>query len=165
MTQTITIQDNKNYDGIIELTQDKVMGGDVFYGNVKTILEGKLTNITIHNHLKDAKKMFNFRVVTKCKAGFLTITDLNECSPESAIRNWKKNALQNVQVEIEYQSGKKTFVNVLTMKSNKFYSIDKVLLECLTIGDIRQVFPKMADSKLWERLGAKNWADKAFVQN
>jgi hypothetical protein len=38
-------------------------------------------------------------------------------------------------------------------------------LEVLTVGNMRCSFPDMCDMKLWELVGTKTWADKAFVQN
>jgi hypothetical protein len=30
---------------------------------------------------------------------------------------------------------------------------------------MRQSFPDMCDMEIWNRFGAKTWADKAFTQN
>jgi len=38
-------------------------------------------------------------------------------------------------------------------------------LESLTVGTMRESFPEMCDMQIWERMGAKTWADKAFTKN
>jgi hypothetical protein len=38
-------------------------------------------------------------------------------------------------------------------------------LEVMTVGTMRQSFPDMCDMSIWNRFGAKTWADKAFTQN
>jgi len=73
--------------------------------------------------------------------------------------------LVNVQVKHICDDGESLWVNVFTTKGNKWHSIDKGFLDVLTVGDMRQSFPDMCDMELWGRMGAKTWADKAFVQN
>jgi hypothetical protein len=53
-------------------------------------------------------------------------------------------------------------MNVFTTKGGKWYSIDRGFLEVLTVGNMRTSFPDMCDMNLWEMVGAKTWADKAF---
>jgi len=48
------------------------------------------------------------------------------------------------------------------MKASKFYIIDKVIIENLTVGDIHSGFPKMADYNHWKSIGSKTWADPAY---
>lgn len=164
MTQTITIL-GQNYDGIVKMNNEPALAGDVFYGSFETTVKGKRTSVTVSNHIKDTDKKYNFRVVTKCKAGFPTISDWKNELPRNVIAGFKKNALMNVQVEVVYENGKSNWMNVFTTKGNKWYSIDLGFLKVLTVGDIRQSFPDMADNKIWERMGAKTWADKAYVPN
>jgi hypothetical protein len=71
----------------------------------------------------------------------------------------------NIQVKCVYKNGVELWHNVLTTKGNKWYSIDKSFLDVLTVGNMRKSFPDMCDSKIWEKMGAKTWADKAFTQN
>jgi hypothetical protein len=139
------------------------MSGDVFYGNYDTIVKGKLCSIMVSNHLKEDKK-YEFRAVYKCRAGFVSITDWTS-TPAEAITGFGKNNLVNVQVKHICDDGESLWVNVFTTKGNKWHSIDKGFLDVLTVGDMRQSFPDMCDMELWGRMGAKTWADKAFVQN
>ena len=148
---------------VIELTTG-TMSGDVFYGNYKTMVKGKPCSIMVCNHIKDLNKNYDFRIAAKCQAGFINISDWTT-TPKEMISGFKKNSLVNIQVKLVYEDGREIWVNVFTTKGGKWYSIDKGFLDVLTVGDMRQSFPDMCDMELWGRMGAKTWADKAFVQN
>lgn len=163
MTQTISIL-GVNYDGIVKVNTDSVLAGDVFYGSFDTVVKGKSHNVMVSNHIKDLNKKYNFRSAAKCKAGFVNIHSFQD-TPQGAICSWVKNALVNLQVEVEFENGAKQWHNVYTTKSGKWHSIDRGFLQVLTVGNIRTSFPEMADDKIWTRMGAKTWADKAYVPN
>jgi len=160
MTTTTTTQTTS----VIKLTKNPVLAGDVFYGSFDTTVKGKPHSVMVSNHIKDLDKQYEFRIATKCKAGFITISDYKS-TPKEVISSWKKNALVNIQVKMTYESGRELWHNVYTTKSSKWYSIDKAFLDVLTVGDMRQSFPDMCDMKIWEFVGAKSWDDKSFVQN
>ena len=149
---------------VVKINTDPVMSGDVFYGSFDTVVKGKSLKVTVSNHLKDAEVEYEFRVAAKCQAGFINISDLKG-TPYDAIACWSKNSIVNIQVKHTYDSGTILWFNVLTTKSGKWYSIDRGFLEVLTVGNMRTSFPDMCDMKLWELVGTKTWADKAFVQN
>jgi hypothetical protein len=148
----------------VKVSTDPVMSGDVFYGSFDTTIKGKRTSVMVSNHLKDDNKQYEFRVAAKCKAGFVNITDITG-TPKDVISPWSKNGLVNIQVKHTYDNGKVLWFNVLTTKGGKWYSIDLGFLKVLTVGDMRTSFPDMCDMNLWELVGAKTWADKAFTQN
>ena len=148
-----------NTNPIIKLTEG-VMAGDVFYGSFKTRIKDKVITVSVSNHLKDLDKEYEFRIAGKCKAGFITIHD-TKGTPAQIIRGYKKNTLVNIQVKNEYGN----WSNVFTTKSGKWHTIDKGFMESLTVGTMRESFPEMCDMQIWERMGAKTWADKAFTQN
>ena len=147
---------------LIKLTTG-TMSSDVFYGTFNTIVKGKPSSIMVTNHLKENKE-YEFRIAAKCKAGFINISDW-KTTPKEAISGFTKNCLVNIQVKLTYENGRELWMNVYTTKGGKWYSIDKGFLDVLTVGDMRQSFPDMCDMELWGRMGAKTWADKAFVQN
>jgi hypothetical protein len=118
----------------------------------------------VSNHLKDENGQYEFRVAAKCQAGFVNISDIKG-TPYDAISGWSKNGLVNIQVKHTYDNDKTLWFNVLTIKSGKWYSIDLGFLKVLTVGNMRTSFPDMCDMNLWELVGAKTWADKAFNQN
>lgn len=148
----------------VKLNNDPVMSGDVFYGSFDTVIKGKSHKVMVSNHLKDTEKQYEFRVAAKCKAGFVNISDVTG-TPYDAIASWSKNGLVNIQVKQTYENGRVLWFNVFTTKGGKWYSIDRGFLEVLTVGNMRTSFPDMCDMKLWELVGTKTWADKAFVQN
>ena len=148
----------------VKVNTDSVMSGDVFYGHFDTVVNDKPLSVNVSNHLKDLKKVYNFRAVSKCRAGFLTVSD-HKCVPSEMINAWKKNSLYNIQVEIVYSDGKSLWANVFTTKGNKWNSIDLGFLSVMTVGTMRQSFPDMCDMKLWDMVGAKTWADNAFKKN
>jgi hypothetical protein len=152
MTNTTTIP-------AIKVTTD-FMAGDVFYGSFNTSVKNKSVQVMVSNHIKDTSKEYEFRVAAKCQAGFINISDWKG-TPSEIISSWSKNSLVNIQVKTE--SG--YWMNVYTTKGGKWYSIDRGFLEVITVGTMRQSFPDMCDMKLWELVGTKTWADKAFVQN
>jgi hypothetical protein len=155
-TTTTTTIDNK----IIKLTEG-TLKSDVFYGSFETKIKGKNITVLVHNHIKSSKGVYEFRIASKCKAGFISIHDYKGTSLKDVIAGYKKNALVNIQIQNQYG----TWVNVYTTKGNKWCSIDKAFLEVLTVGDMRESFPDMCDMELWGKMGAKTWADKAFTQN
>ena len=155
----MTITNTTTANNIIKLTEG-VMSGDVFYGSFDTQIKDKNITVMVSNHIKDVKKEYEFRIAGKCQAGFISIHD-TKGTPHSVIAGYKKNALVNIQVKTE--TG--LWVNVFTTKGNKWHGIDKGFLDVLTVGDMRQSFPDMCDSNLWNKMGAQTWADKAFTQN
>ena len=154
MTNTTTIP-------VVKVNQDS--DSSVFYGSFDTTVKGKRVTVGVSNFIKDITKTYKFRSAAKCRAGFVNISDFQD-TPQGAICNWKKNCLVNLQVEVEFESGEKQWHNVFTTKGGKWYSIDRGFLEVLTVGSMRQSFPDMCDMNLWEYVGAKTSADKAFVK-
>lgn len=130
------------------------MSGDVFYGNIR--INGE--NVSVSNHLKSTTKKYEFRYITKCRAGFQIIVDAN-CTVESLVHNLSKHC-GGVEVKINNH-----WFHVLSIKGGKWVGIDKGILEVLTVGDMHQAFTKMVDWNMWKQLNTKTWACKAFVQN
>ena len=152
-----------NTTTIIKVTEG-TLSGDVFYGSFDTTIKGKRTSIMVSNHLKDSSKEYEFRIAGKCQAGFINIHD-TKGRPSEVIRGYQKNSLVNIQVKHTYENGNVAWHNVYTTKGGKWYSIDKGFLESLTVGTMRESFPDMCDMDIWNRMGTKTWADKAFVKN
>lgn len=140
------------------------MSGDVFYGSFNTVIKGKPQSVGVSNHIKDNNKEYEFRIAVKCKAGFITIHD-TKGTAHNIISGYKKNALVNIQVKCVYDNGMELWHNVFTTMGKKWYTIDKGFLDVLTVGTMRESFPDMCDMNIWTRMGAKTWADKAFIQN
>lgn len=144
---------------LIKVTEG-ILAGDVFYGSFDTTVKNKRISVTVSNHIKDTNKEYEFRIAGKCQAGFISIHDIKGTASE-IIRGYSKNSLVNIQMKNEFGH----WMNVYTTKGGKWYSIDKGFLEVITVGTMRQSFPDMCDMEIWNRFGAKTWADKAFTQN
>ena len=152
MTQTNTIP-------AVHINTNTTYSSDVFYGSFRTYVKGKSLDVSVSNHMKDINKEYEFRIAGKCKAGFINIHDTT--GTVDVIRGYGKNALVNIQVKNEYGQ----WMNVYTTKGGKWYSIDLGFLKVITVGTMRESFPDMCDMSLWELVGAKTWADKAFTKN
>ena len=148
-----------NTNTLIKVTTG-TMSGDVFYGSFDTTVKNKRVSIMVSNHIKDENKEYEFRIAGKCQAGFINIYDTKGTAYD-IMRGYSKNSLVNIQVKNEFGH----WMNVYTTKGGKWYSIDKGFLEVMTVGTMRQSFPDMCDMDIWNRFGAKTWADKAFTQN
>jgi hypothetical protein len=136
------------------------LAGDVFYGSFDTTVKGKRTSVMVSNHLKDENQEYEFRIANKCQEGFINIHDSKDIVSE-VIRGYSKNSLVNIQAKNEFGH----WMNVYTTKGGKWHSIDLGFLKVITVGTMRESFPNMCDMKLWEMVGAKTWADKAFSNN
>lgn len=101
---------------------------------------------------------YKFRTVSKCRAGFMTISD-HETTLERVVTNWKKNALQTIEVQLP---GSDFYVTVLALKGNKFVIAENTVLENIKIGTIHSSYPKMADHGHWRSIESKTWADNAY---
>jgi len=110
-----------------------------------------------------------FRVITKCRAGWMTIIDCREWDnewfmkqPESIITGYVKGALQTVEF---CPDGGDYYLTVFARKGNKIVLIDEVILEHLTVGTINQLFSNtnLHNQAQYNAVGAKTWADRAYV--
>ena len=154
---------NTTTNTIIKVTEG-TMAGDVFYGSFDTRIKDKTISVMVSNHIKDLNKEYEFRIAGKCQAGFISIHN-SKGTPHSIIAGYKKNTLVNIQVKVSYDNGVEYWHNVFTTKGNKWHGIDKSFLDVLTVGDMRSSFPDMCDMNIWDRMGAKTWADQSFTQN
>ena len=141
---------------LIVLNQN-TLAGNVFYGTIA--ING--TTITVSN-LTELGVTSKFRYTTKARAGFPVIGDA-ECKIEDLRYYMSKNT---TVVEMEKMIGGKPYwFHILTTKGGKWCSIDKNLLESLTVGDMHGAFPKMIDWNIWKRMNTKFHSCKAFVNN
>jgi hypothetical protein len=111
-----------------------------------------------------------FRVITKCRAGWMTIIDCREYDnkyymtyPESIITGYKKGALQTVEFQPE---GYDYYFTVFTRKGNKIVLIDETILANLTVGTINQLWSNtnLYNQSQYTAVNAKTWADLAYVR-
>lgn len=138
---------------------DGNFGGDVFYGSIN--INGN--SVSVSNHLKDENEVYKFRMTSKSRAGFQVIRDF-EGTVKELPRELSKHTTV-VEFAKKYDNGSEHWFHVLTTKGGKWYSIDKNILENLTVGDMHSAFSKMVDWDMWKKLNTKTWASMAFVMN
>ena len=160
---------NLNVIRLNNSTNDNSVDKKFYYGRVfQKDNTGKRFDFMVTNHMEEGKK-YKFRYTSKCKAGFVTICETNyETTPEQFIGS-TYGFLENVQVWIESENPTDThkgiWLNVLTTKGKKFYSIDKNFLLNLKVGNIHNAWKKMVDFDLWKRMESKTHADYAYKMN
>jgi hypothetical protein len=114
------------------------------------------------SNLTELGKEYRFRYTTKARAGFPVIGDA-ECKIEDLHYYMSKNT---TVVEMKKMiEGKPYWFHILTTKGGKWHSIEKNLLESLTVGDMHGCFPKMIDWDIWKRMNTKFHSCKSFVNN
>jgi hypothetical protein len=103
---------------------------------------------------------YDYRVVTKCQAGWMTISE-GKSTLKALVNRYKKNALQTIELKSTHP-GSDTYLTALALKANKFATVANCILENIEIGTIHSSFPKMADHGHWRAIGSKTWADNAY---
>ena len=103
---------------------------------------------------------YDYRVITKCVAGYLVISD-GKSTLQALVNRWTKNALQTIELKSTHP-GSDTYLTVLALKANKFHTVANCILDNIDIGTIHSSFPKMADHGHWKAIGSKSWADNAY---
>ena len=110
-----------------------------------------------------------FRVVTKCRAGWMTITDCRDydneyfmAHPESIITGYKKGALQTVEF---CPDGGDYYLTIFARKGNRIVMLDEQILGNLTVGTINSIYSNtnLYNQEQYSAVGAQTWADRAFV--
>ena len=141
---------------LIVLNQN-TLAGNVFYGSIN--ING--THINVSN-LTELGIEYRFRYTAKARAGFPVIGDA-ECTIDNLRYYLSKNT---TVVEMEKMIGGKPYwFHILTTKGGKWNSIEKNLLESLTVGDMHGAFPKMIDWNIWKAMNTKFHSCKSFVNN
>lgn len=115
-----------------------------------------------------------YRAIVKSKAGFMTtVDDLGVVANWSrkewlrgidVFRDFKKGALQSIQFQAE---GSKHWLTVFAKVGTKIKLIDDAILADMTVGDINQNWSNsnLYSQYQYQAVGAKTWADKAYVKN
>lgn len=121
------------------------------------------------NYIED-KTITNARFVVKTKLG-MTVCDARDFDiprlnklPESLITNYKKGALQTVQVELD-NSGH--FLTVFSRTGKNVKLIDEAILRDLTVGTINSLYynTNLYSTEQYRAVEAKSWASKAYTVN
>jgi hypothetical protein len=137
---------------------------------MKNILLLDSKNITVASILANYTSG-KFRFIVKCRAGFLTITDSRDfdnvsymANPERLVNGFKGGSLQTVQFQPE---GTDYWLTVFAKKGKTIPVIDELILSNLTVGTINSCWLNtvLYSQSQYMAVGAKTWADKAFVIN
>jgi len=103
-----------------------------------------------------------YRVITKCKAGFMISSDIQASSAIQAFRRYKPKAIQSIAFLL---SGGHP-ITVFARNGKKVWASECFLSE-VTVGDINQDLSNTAlySQYQYQSVKAKTWADKAYVMN
>jgi hypothetical protein len=132
--------------------------------NTTFSIEQKINNKMYKFHTNDYgfewDVEYDYRVITKCVAGFMTISD-GKSTLQNLVNRYQKNALQTIELKSTHP-GSDTYLTALALKAGKFVTVANCILENIDIGTIHSSFPKMADHSHWKAIGSKTWADNAY---
>ena len=103
-----------------------------------------------------------YRVITKCKAGFMVSSDVQANSAIQAFRQYKPKAIQS----IAYLLNGGYPVTVYARAGKKVWASECFLSE-VEVGDINQELYNTAlyGQGQYQAVNAKSWASKAYVMN
>ncbi len=103
-----------------------------------------------------------YRVITKCKAGFMVSSDIQTNSAISAFRRFKPKAIQSIAFMLNGGYP----ITVYARNGKKVWASECFLSE-VTVGDINQDLSNTAlyGQGQYQAVNAKTWADKAYVMN
>ena len=116
-------------------------------------------------------KKGQFRVISKVKAGFMTVVEFNSHVNEtfsnnpSQVLGWfKKGAIQTVEFKAE---GSEYWLTVFARVGKKIKLVDEDMLKGLKVGVINQLWfnTELYSQTQYQNVNAKTWESFAFVMN
>lgn len=143
------------------------------YNTLKNgIMETETKNLEIQLASDSKLKLINYgidggsgtyRVITKCRAGFMISSDVQADNPYAAFSRYQTKSVHN----ISYVTKEDGYTFPVYARQGRKVWASKELLAEVTVGDINQ---DMSNTDLYSMdqynlVNAKTWADKAFVQN
>ncbi len=106
-----------------------------------------------------------YYVVTKCKAGFPTVQNIEADSPYQVFSKFKTDAIMN----ITFHNAKLDYNFSIYARMGKKVWMSPELAKDITVGDINDggVMHKTSlySQEQYNAVNAKTWADKVFIQN
>jgi hypothetical protein len=112
-----------------------------------------------------------FRVVSKVKAGFMSVVEFNEFTNEifskdpSQVLGWfNKGDIQSVEFKAE---GTKYWLTVFARVGKKIKMVDEDILRGLKVGVLNPLFSNtdLYSQHQYQSVNAKTWDSFAFVMN
>ena len=107
-----------------------------------------------------------YRVITKCKAGFMVTSIVEASSAINALRRYKMKAVQAIaRIKDVTAIGEHDFT--VYARAGKKVWIEEEMLAQMTVGDINQDLHNTAlyNQYQYQAVNAKTWACKAYVMN
>ena len=107
-----------------------------------------------------------YRVITKCRAGFMVTSVIEASSAINALRRYKIKAVQSI-ARIKEVDGIGNYEFTIFARAGKKIWIEEDMLATMTVGDINQDLSKTAlyNQFQYQSVNAKTWADKVYVMN
>ena len=107
-----------------------------------------------------------YRVITKCRAGFMVTSVIEASSAINTLRRYKIKAVQSI-ARIKEVDGIGNYEFTIFARAGKKIWIEEDMLATMTVGDINQDLSKTAlyNQFQYQSVNAKTWADKAYVMN
>lgn len=107
-----------------------------------------------------------YRVITKCRAGYLVTSVVQADSPISAFRRYKPKAIQSIMLVRPMSDGSTYDFTVYARNGKKVWATEEFLSE-VEVGDINQDLHNTAlyDQTQYKAVNANSWASKAYVMN
>lgn len=104
-----------------------------------------------------------YRVITKCKAGFMVSSEVTVDSPIQAFRGYKARFIQSIAF-VSPITG--TALTVYARVGKKVWAMD-ALLKDMTVGDINQSLYNtgLYSNEQYKAVNSSTWASKAYVMN
>ena len=112
-----------------------------------------------------------FRFVSKCRGGFMTVSDNRDfdnprfmANPESLLNQYKKGALYTIQFQPE---GSEYWLTIFARTGKKTNLIDESILVNLTVGTINSLWytSDLYDHRQYQAVNSKTWASYAYQMN
>lgn len=122
-----------------------------------------LTVLDYGDHFEAGKG--KYRVITKCKAGFMVSSLVTADSPIMAFRQFKSKGIQSIAVVKKTNNVEHDFT-VYARAGKKVWACEEFLAD-LEVGDINQDLSNTAlyNQAQYRAVNAATWASKAFVMN
>ena len=107
-----------------------------------------------------------YRVITKCKAGYMVTSVIEASSAINALRRYKIKAVQSI-ARIKNIEGIGEYDFTVFARVGKKVWIEEDMLAEITVGDINQDLHNTAlyNQLQYNAVNAETWADKAYVMN
>ena len=107
-----------------------------------------------------------YRVITKCQAGFMISSVVKAKSPIHVFRQYKPKAIQSIAFIKTMSDGSVYDFTVFARNGKKIWASEEFLRE-VEVGDINQALYNTAlyNQYQYQAVNAKSWASKAYVMN